>query len=412
MKRVASILFGIVLLALAVPACKREPTGTETAPGTEKNAPSANGAEIKVGQTMPYSGPASAYGTIGRVQAAYFKMINEGGGVNGRKVNLITLDDAYSPPKAVEQVRRLVEKDEVLLIFQSLGTASNAAIQDYLNTKKIPQLFTASGASRWGDPAHHPWTMAFNPSYRLEGATYGRHIASTQSNPKIAVLYQNDDYGKDYLGGLKEGLGEKAKTVVAEATYEVSDPTIDSQIATLKASGANIFVNITTPKFAAQAIRKVHDIGWKPVHYLNNVSASVASVLTPAGLEKSVGLISVGYYKDPTDPQWDSDPPMQEFKAFMKRYYPGGSLTDGSNAYGYLAAQTVVQVLKQCGPDLTRENVMKQAASLVNFAPGMLLPGIKMSTSATDFNPVEQLQLVRFDGKTWVTFGELYSSNN
>ncbi|HVW30000.1 MAG TPA: ABC transporter substrate-binding protein [Polyangiaceae bacterium] len=409
MRRFLSSCFGIVLVAAALPACKHDP-GEEKGTQAEKTAQSGAGGEITIGQTMPYSGPASAYGTIGRVEAAYFKKINESGGINGHKVNFITLDDAYSPPKAVEQVRKLVEQDQALMIFQPLGTAPNAAIQDYLNTKKVPQLFTASGASRWGDPAHHPWTMAFNPSYRLEGATYGKHIAATKADAKIAVLYQNDDYGKDYLGGLKEGLGDKAKSVVAEATYEVSDPTIDSQIATLKASGANTFVNITTPKFAAQAIRKAYDIGWRPVQYLNNVSWSIASVLTPAGLDKSVGLITVGYYKDPTDPQWDADPAMQAFKAFMKQYYPEGSTTDANNVYGYIAAQTLVQVLTQCGSDLTRENVMKQAASLVDFTPNLLLPGIRINTSSTDFYPIEDLRLVRFDGKTWVPFGELYSS--
>jgi ABC-type branched-subunit amino acid transport system substrate-binding protein len=404
MRRLASVWLAFGLLAIIEPACKRD-----QASGGNTNA--AADTEIKIGQTMPYSGPASAYGTIGRAEAAYFKKINEGGGVDGHKINFISVDDAYSPPKAVEQVRKLVEQDQVLLVFQPLGTPSNAAIQDYLNTKKVPQLFTATGASRWGDPAHHPWTMAFNPSYELEGTTYGKHIAAAQADAKIAVLYQNDDYGKDYLKGLKQGLGDKAKMIVAESTYEVTDPTVDSQIATLKGSGANTFVNITTPKFAAQAIRKAYDIGWKPTQYLNSVSGSVAAVLTPAGLEKSVGLITVGYFKDPTDSQWEADPPMQEWKAFMKQYYPDGSLTDANNVYGYIAAQTMVQVLKQCGSDLTHENVMKQAAKLVDFAPGLLLPGVKINTSPTDFFPIEQLQLVRFNGKTWAAFGELYSSN-
>jgi branched-chain amino acid transport system substrate-binding protein len=404
MRGLPSVWLAFAVFALTEPACKHGST-------TEGNAsPAAEDTDIHIGQTMPYSGPASAYGTIGRVEAAYFKKINEGGGIGGHKINFVTLDDAYSPPKAVEQVRRLVEQDHVVAVFQPLGTASNAAIQDYLNTKKIPQLFTATGASRWGDPAHHLWTMAFNPSYELEGTTYGRHIAANQPDAKIAVLYQNDDYGKDYLKGLKEGLGDKAKTIVAEATYEVSDPTIDSQIATLKGSKANTFVNITTPKFAAQAIRKAYDIGWKPVEYLNNVSASVATVLTPAGLDKSVGLITVAYFKDPTDAQWDNDPAMQEFKAFMKQYYPEGSATDGNNAYGYIAAQTMVQVLKQCGAQLTSENILKQAASLADFSPGLLLPGIKINTSSTDYYPIEQLQLVRFNGKTWEVFGQLYSA--
>jgi branched-chain amino acid transport system substrate-binding protein len=373
--------------------------------GEEEKAPDkapAASAEIKIGQTMPYSGPASAYGTIGKVEAAYFKKLNAAGGINGHTINFLSVDDGYSPPKAVEQVRKLVEQDQVLFIFQSLGTPSNAAIQPYLNTNKVPQLFVATGATRWNDPEHFPWTMGFNPSYALEGKTYGQYIAAHQPKAKIAVLYQNDDFGKDLLKGLKEGLGDKAKSVVAEATYEVSDATIDSQIATLKSSGADTFVDVTTPKFAAQAIRKVYDIGWKATHYLSNVAASVGSVLTPAGLDKSVGLKTVGYFKDPTDKQWDDDPAMKEWKAFMKEYVPEGGLQDGNNTYAYIAAQTMEQVLKQCGDDLSRANVMKQAASLKGFAPGLLLPGIKMDTGADDFAPFDQLQLVRFDGTTWV----------
>jgi branched-chain amino acid transport system substrate-binding protein len=388
----------LAAIATLAPGCKRGEVADK------------DKAEIKIGQTMPYSGPASAYGTIGKVEAAYFKKVNDGGGVNGRKIELISVDDAYSPPKAVEQVRKLVEQDQVLLIFQPLGTPSNAAIQDYLNTKKVPQLFTATGATRWGDPEHHPWTMGLNPSYQLEGRTYGKYIVASQPDAKIAVLYQNDDYGKDYLKGLKDALGDKAKMIVAEATYEVSDATVDSQIATLKGSGANTFVDVTTPKFAAQAIRKTYDIGWKPTHYLNNVSASVGAVLTPAGLDKSVGIITVGYFKDPTDKQWENDPAYKTWVAFMKEYDPEGSLIDGNNVYGYIAAQTMVQVLKQCGSDVTRENAMKQAANLVDFAPDMLLPGIKLNTGPNDFFPVEQLRLVRFDGKTWVPFGDVLSS--
>jgi ABC-type branched-subunit amino acid transport system substrate-binding protein len=365
-------------------------------------APGAAKAEIKIGQTMPYSGPASAYGTIGKVETAFFQKLNKEGGVNGHPVNLISVDDGYNPAKAVEQVRRLVEQDQVLFIFQSLGTPSNAAIQPYLNSNKVPQLFAATGATRWGDPEHFPWTMGYNPSYRLEGATYGKYIAANQPAAKIAVLYQNDDYGKDMLKGLKDGLGDKAKDVVAEATYEVSDPTIDSQIATLQASRADTFVNVTTPKFAAQAIRKVYDIGWKPTQYLSNVAASVGSVLTPAGLDKSVGINTVGYFKDPTDKQWDDDPAMKEWKAFMKEYVPDASLADGNNTYAYLAAQTLVQVLKQCGDDLTRANVMKQAANLKGFAPGLLLSGITLDTGPNDYFLFDKLVLVRFDGSTWV----------
>jgi branched-chain amino acid transport system substrate-binding protein len=396
------LFVGMFVGAVVVVGCKR---GGEEGKAEDKTASSAS-AEIKIGQTMPYSGPASAYGTIGKVEAAYFQKINKAGGINGHPINLISVDDGYSPPKAVEQVRKLVEQDQVLFIFQSLGTPSNAAIQPYLNTSKVPQLFVASGATRWGDPEHFPWTMGFNPSYQLEGNTYGKYIAAHQPSAKIAVLYQNDDYGKDLLKGLKEGLGDKAKSVVAESSYEVSDATIDSQIATLKASGADTFVNVTTPKFAAQAIRKAYDIGWKPTQYLSNVSASVGSVLTPAGLDKAVGLSTVGYFKDPTDKQWDDDPAMKEWRAFMKEYVPEAGLSDGNNTYAYIAAQTLEQVLKQCGDDLSRANVMKQAASLKGFAPGLLLPGIKLDTGPSDYFLFDQLELVRFDGTTWVPVGD------
>jgi branched-chain amino acid transport system substrate-binding protein len=392
------VLAGVLLMAAACKKGEGDKTGDKPV--------GAEAAEIKIGQTMPYSGPASAYGTIGKVEAAYFQKINKEGGVNGHKINFISVDDGYSPPKAVEQVRKLVEQDQVLFIFQPLGTPSNAAIQSYLNSNKVPQLFAATGATRWGDPEHFPWTMGFNPSYQLEGLTYGKYIAAHQPAAKIAVLYQNDDFGKDLLKGLKEGLGPKAKDVVAEATYEVSDATVDSQIATLKASGADTFVNVTTPKFGAQAIRKAYDIGWKPTEYLSNVAASVGAVLTPAGLDKSVGLNTVGYFKDPTDKQWDDDPAMKEWRAFMKEYLPDGNLTDGNNVYGYLAAETMIQVLKQCGSDLSRESVMKQAANLKAFAPGLLLPGIKLETGPTDYFLFDQLQLVRFNGTTWVAFGE------
>jgi ABC-type branched-subunit amino acid transport system substrate-binding protein len=373
----------------------------DEAKGDDKTTAAAS-TEITIGQTMPYSGPASAYGTIGKVEAAYFRKVNKEGGIHGRKINLISVDDGYNPAKAVEQVRKLVEQDHVSFIFQSLGTPSNAAIQPYLNTNKVPQLFVATGATRWGDPEHFPWTIGYNPSYALEGRTYGAAIAARQPGAKIAVLYQNDDFGKDLLKGLKEGLGGKAKDVVAEATYEVSDATVDSQIATLKASGADTFVNVTTPKFAAQAIRKAHDIGWKPTQYLSNVSASVGSVLTPAGLEKAIGIFTVGYFKDPSDKQWDDDPAMKEWKAFMKEYVPDAGLTDGNNLYAYLAAQTLVQVITQCGDDLSRANVMKQATNLKGFAPPLLLPGIAIDTSPTDYFPFDKLQLVHFDGTTWV----------
>ena len=368
----------------------------------------ASDTEIKIGQTMPYSGPASAYGTIGKSEAAYFRKINDDGGINGRKINFISLDDAYSPPKTVEMVRRLVEQDEVLLLFGSLGTPSNTAIHKYMNAKKVPQLFIASGASKWNDPKQYPWTMGLQPNYQAEASIYARHILQTRPNAKIGVLYQNDDFGKDYLKGLKDGLGDKAATmIVAQASYEVTDPTIDSQIVQLQSSGADVFINITAPKFTAQAIRKAYDIGWKAVQYVTNVSSSVGAVLQPAGLDKSVGLITAAYLKNPGDPQWDNDPAMIEWRTFMKKYYPEGDLADSFNTSGYGAARTLVQVLKQCGDTLTRENVMKQAANLKNFDNGMTLPGIRINTSPTDFAPIKALQLSRFDGKQWVSFGAI-----
>ncbi len=373
-----------------------------------KYGPGASDSEIKLGQTMPYSGPASAYGTIGKVEAAYFKMINEQGGVNGRKINLISVDDGYSPPKAVEQVRKLVEQDEVLALFQTLGTPSNSAIHKYVNAKKVPHLLLATGATKWGDPKNFPWTMGFNLAYQTEGEIYAKYLLKNKPAAKIAILYQNDDYGKDVLKGVKDGLGAAAsKMIVAEQTYEVTDPTIDSQILTLKNSGADTFINITTPKFAAQAVRKVFDSGWKPLHIVNNVGSSVGSVLTPAGLDKSVDLVTVQYYKDANDPQWKDDPAMLEWRAFMGRYYREGDPKDASNIYGYLAAQTMVQILKQCGNDLTRENVMKQAASLKNFKLPLALPGIAINTGPSDFFPFEQAQLSRFNGTQWVLFGEV-----
>jgi branched-chain amino acid transport system substrate-binding protein len=341
------------------------------------------------------------------VEAGYFKMINEQGGIGGRKINYISLDDGYSPPKAVEMVRRLVEQDEVLFTVSTLGTPSNSAIHKYMNQKKVPHLFLATGASKWNDPKDFPWTMGFNPNYQSEGKLYALDILRNHPTAKIAVLYQNDDYGKDYLKGFTDGLGDKAKTMIVKAvTYEVTDPTVDSQIVTLQASGADVFFNITTPKFAAQAIRKVADIGWKPVHYLNQVSASVGSVLKPAGLEKSVGLISMQYLKDATDSKWANDAAMKDYFAFMKKYVPDGDPMDGSAAYGMAVSQLIVQVLKQCGDNLTRENVMKQAANLQNFQVPMALPGVTASTTANDFAPYQTMQLAKFDGKTWQGFGE------
>jgi len=371
----------------------------------------ASDTEIKIGQTNPFSGPASAYATIGKTQAAYIKMINDQGGVNGRKINLIQYDDAYSPPKAVEQVRKLVESDEVLLTFQLLGTPSNAAVQKYLNSKKVPQLFAATGASKFTDPKNFPWTMGFNPNYFVEGRIYGQYILKEHPNAKIGVLYQNDDLGKDYLNGIKSGLGDKAaKMIVAEASYEVSDPTIDSQILKIKDAGADLFFSATTPKQAAQAIKKIHELAWKPVHILDINATSVGAVMKPAGLEASKGVISVNYGKDPLDPAWKDDPAIKEWLVFMEKYFPEGDKTNNNNVYGYATAKTMVQVLKQCGDDLTRENVMKQAASLKDFTPDTLIPGIRINTSATDFAPIEQLKMMQFKGGKWELFGDIISA--
>ena len=378
----------------------------------KKYGPGVTDTEIKLGQTMPYSGPASAYGTIGKAEAAYFKMINAEGGINGRKINLISLDDGYSPPKTVEQTRRLVEQEDVLIDFSPLGTPTNTSIQKYLNTKKVPQLFVATGATKWGNPKEFPWTMGWQPAYQTEGRIYAKYILEHMPKAKIAILYQNDDYGKDYVKGMKDGLGAKAATmIVKEASYETTDPSIDSQMITLQSSGANVFFNVTTPKFAAQAIRKAHEIGWKPVHFLNSVSNSVGAVLTPAGLDASTGLITVEYLKDPTDPKWQNDPGLKQWQAWMDKYYPEGDKKDAFNVFGYEEAQTMAQVLKQCGNDLTRENVMKQAASLHHLALPMLLPGITVNTSASDWYPVKQEQLAKFNGKTWELFGEVLATS-
>jgi branched-chain amino acid transport system substrate-binding protein len=368
----------------------------------------ATDTEIKIGGIHPFSGPASAYGTIGKAISAYFDKINAEGGINGRKIKYIDLDDGYNPAKTVEQARKLVEEEEVLLVFNPLGTPPNSAIHKYMNQKKVPQLFVATGATKWGDPKDFPWTMGWQPNYQGEARIYAQHILETNPNAKIGILYQNDDYGKDYVKGMEDGLGAKAKTmIVAKVSYEVTDPTVDSQMVTLKGSGADTFFNVTTPKFAAQAIKKAAELGWKPAHYLNNVSASVGSVLTPAGLDNSVGLLTTAYLKDPTDPQWANDKGMQDWKAWMAKYYPGGNLIDGNNVYGYTVAQGLVQVLKQCGDNLTRANVMKQAASL-NMELPLLLPGVNVKTGPDDFYPIQREQLARFDGKTWKLFGKVY----
>lgn len=396
------------LLATTIAAAATLAAGPAAA--QKKYDPGASDTEIKVGNINPYSGPASAYGQIGKAIAAFFNKVNAEGGVNGRKINFISYDDAYSPPKAVEQVRKLVESDEVLLVFQPLGTPSNTAIQKYLNAKKVPQLFVATGATKWGDYKHFPWTMGWQPNYQSEGRIYAKYILEKHPNGKIGILYQNDDYGKDYVKGLKDGLGDKAKTmIISEQPYETTDPTVDSQIINLKASGADIFFNVTTPKFAAQAIKKAGEIGWKPVHFLNQVSTSVGAVLKPAGVEHAVGALSTGYLKDQTDPQWKDDAGFKNWLAFMEKYHPEGDKTSSFTGYGYTVAQTLVQVLKQCGDNLTRENVMKQAANLKNLELDMMLPGIKINTSPTDYYPIEQQQMIRFDGTRWETFGPIVS---
>ncbi len=374
--------------------------------------PGVSDTEIKIGNTGPYSGPASSYGTIPKSMAAYYKMVNDQGGVNGRKINFMSYDDAYSPPKTVEQVRRLVEQDGVLLVAASLGTPTNSAIWNYMNQKKVPQLFVSTGATKWDDPKHHPWTMGWQPNYQSEGRVYAAYIVEHKPDGKIGVLYQNDDFGKDYLKGLKDGLGDKAKSmVVIEAAYETTDPTVDSQIIGMKAAGCDVFVNTGIPKFAAQAIRKAAEIEWKPLHILSSVGTSVAATLKPAGLENAKDLVTDFYIKDPTDPQWQDDQGYKDWLAFMDKYYPEGDKTDAGNVYGPSVSQTVVQVLKQCGDELTRDNVMRQAANLHDFTVPMLLPGIKINTSPSDFAPVKQIQMARFDGERWRLFGPLISGS-
>jgi branched-chain amino acid transport system substrate-binding protein len=366
----------------------------------KKYDPGASDSEIKLGQTMPYSGPLSGFITLAKAEIAYFAMINDLGGVNGRKINLISLDDGFSPPKTVEQTRKLVEDDQVLAISGSLGTATNAAIQKYLNQKKVPQLFLATGAARWNDPKNFPYTMTLTPLYTAEAAIYAAYVLKEVKDPKVAVLYQNDDFGKDFVKGFRERLGEKAREVmVREVSYEVTDATVDSQVIDLASTKASVFLNITTPKFAVQAIRKAHDLGWKPLQFVDNPAASIGVVMRPAGVEAANGIVSAAFVKDPTDPQYKDDPEFQAWVAWMKKYFPSGSLEDPQNAVGYVQAQTMVQVLKQCGDELTRENVMRQAANLKDFHPAMLLKGINMNTSPTDYQPMEELLLQRFNGE-------------
>ena len=394
-RRAATAFLSVLLLAGQAAAQK-------------KYDPGASDSEIKLGQTMPYSGPLSGFITLAKAEIAYFQMINDQGGVNGRKITMISLDDGFSPPKTVEQTRKLIEDDQVLAISGSLGTSTNAAIQKYLNQKKVPQLFLATGAARWNDPKNFPYTMTLTPIYTAEASIYAAYVMKEVQEPRVAVLYQNDDFGKDFIKGFRDRLGETAKSVmVREVSYEVTDATVDSQIIDLASTKANVFLNISTPKFAVQAIRKAHDLGWKPLQFVDNPAASIGIVMRPAGVEAAKGIVSAAFVKDPTDPQYQDDPEFQAWVAWMKKYYPAGSLEDPQNVVGYVQAQAMVQVLKQCGDDLTRENVMRQAANLKDFSTDMMLPGIKANTSPDDYFPIEQMQLMKFDGEAWRLFGDV-----
>jgi ABC-type branched-subunit amino acid transport system substrate-binding protein len=383
-------------------------SASDVAFGQKKYDDGASDTEIKIGHCCPYSGPASAYGVIGQAHQAFFKALNEAGGINGRKVNFVTLDDGYSPPKTVECVRQLVEQEKVLLLFQTLGTPTNTAIHKYVNQKKVPHLYISTGASKWGDPQHFPWTMGYQPDYNTEGQIYAKHMLANVKDAKIGILMQNDDFGKDYVDGFKKGLGkENVGRIVKHVTYEITDPTVDSQIIQLKDSGANVFFDVGTPKFCAQAIRKAAEIGWKPAHYLVNVSASVGSVIKPAGYDNAQGIITAAYLKDPTDKQWDNAEDMKAWRAWMAKNMPNASTLDGNYIFAHSVATIMVETLKRCGDNLTRANVMKQAASFHNYVPPLLLPGISVNTSATDFYPIQAVQLARFNKETWDLFGEV-----
>jgi branched-chain amino acid transport system substrate-binding protein len=396
-----SILAGTGALAVTIPLLSpRVARAKDYGPGVTDS-------EIKIGNTMPYSGPASSYGTIGKAESAFYKMINEQGGVNGRKINYISYDDGYTPPKTVEMARKLVEEDGVLLIASPLGTPTNSAIWHYMNEKKVPQLFVSTGATKWDDPKGHPWTIGWQPNYQSEGRIYATYILKNKPDGKIGVLYQNDDFGKDYVKGLKDGLADKASMVVVEASYETTDPTIDSQIVDMKAKGIDVFVNTAIPKFAAQAIRKAGEIEWKPLHILSSVGNSVGATLKPAGFENAKDIVSDFYLKDPTDPAWKDDAGFKDWVAFMDKYYPEGDKTDAGNVVGPQLSATLVQALKQCGDNLTRANVMKEVANLKDFTTPMLLPGIKINTTPTDFAPIKQVQMGKFDGQRWGLFGDL-----
>jgi branched-chain amino acid transport system substrate-binding protein len=398
-------------LALTAAAAAFSLLATQSAFAQKKYDTGASDTEIKIGNVEAYSGPASVYGVIGKIEEAYFKMVNDAGGVNGRKINFISYDDGYSPPKTVEQVRKLIESDEVFLIFNALGTPTQSAVQKYHNAKKVPQLFLATGASKWNDPKDFPWTMGFQPSYRVEARIFAKYILKEKPNARIAIFYANDDFGKDYVAGIKEILGNKASgMIVAEESYETTEPSIDSHIVKLKGTGADVPVNISTPKFAAQAIKKMAELEWKPMHVMTDVSISIGAVMKPAGLDASEGILSATYIKDASDPQWKDDEGMKKFLAFIDKYMPGANISDTNLVYGYAAAQTMVQVLKQCGDNLTRENVMNQAASLKDFTADTLIPGIGINTSPTDFAPIEQLKMMQFKGGKWELFGDIISA--
>ncbi|MDB5484351.1 MAG: Extracellular ligand-binding receptor [Tardiphaga sp.] len=393
--------------AIALSAVAAQPAFAQ-----KQYGPGVTDTEIKIGQTMPYSGPASAYGVQGRMEEAYYAMVNAKGGINGRKINLLSLDDGYSPPKTVEQTRRLVEQDEVLAIIGTIGTPTNSAIQKYLNGKKVPQIFISTGAAKWDDPKNFPWTTALYPPYQMEGQVFAKYLLKNKPDAKLGVFSANDDAGKDYVKGLKEGLGDKAKTmIVKEVTYETSEPTVDSQIVALKASGADTMFTMATPKFGAQAIKKVHELGWKPLNFIVSVSSSIKGALEPAGLEASKGLLTALAAKTPTDPRWQESADVKEFKEFFTKWYPKGDMADGSNVTGYISAFMTVKVLEACGDNLTRENLMKQATSLNKVVAPLLLPGITISTRPDRFSPYTQMQIARFDGTSWVPEGEVLNTD-
>ena len=396
----------------AIPAALALLAATTGAFAQKKYDTGATDTEIKVGNIIPYSGPASAYGVIGKTEAAYFNMINAQGGINGRKINFISYDDAYSPPKAVEQVRKLVESDEVLVVFNPLGTPSNTAIQKYLNGKKVPQLFVATGATKWNDPKNFPWTIGWQPSYQSEAVIYAKYLLKEKPNAKIGIIYQNDDFGTDYLKGFRDGLGAKAASMITvEDSYEVAEPTMDTHVVKVKSANPDVLMIFASPKFAAQIIRKTGELGWKPLQIMTNVSISVGAVMQPAGFENAQGVLSASYSKDGTDQQWKDDPGIKKWSAFLDKYYPEANKADSGTIYGYGAAQTLVKVLEMCGDDLTRANVMKQAANLKDYVPDTMLPGVKINTSPTDFAPISQLQMQRFKGQAWERFGEIFSGD-